>query len=108
MFTLRVDDEIELQLLEKHHKEELYQLINQNRNHLRRWLPWVDGTKSADAYNEICPMWLKKFAEGDGFESGIRYKGKLVGMVGIHPVSWGKKRRVSDIIWQKMLVGKVL
>ena len=23
-------------------------------------------------------MWLKKFAEGDGFESGIRYKGKLV------------------------------
>ncbi len=38
MFTLRVDDEIEL--LEKHHKEELYQLINQNRNHLRRWLPW--------------------------------------------------------------------
>ncbi|PFV56899.1 GNAT family N-acetyltransferase [Bacillus cereus] len=91
MFTLRVDDEIALQLLEKHHKEELYQLIDQNRNHLRRWLPWVDGTKSADAYDEICPMWLKKFAEGDGFESGIRYKGKLVGMVGIHPVSWGKK-----------------
>ena len=27
MFTLRVDDEIELQLLEKHHKEELYQLL---------------------------------------------------------------------------------
>ncbi|MCZ2991029.1 GNAT family N-acetyltransferase, partial [Acinetobacter baumannii] len=91
MFTLRVDDEIELQLLEKHHKEELYQLLDQNRNHLRKWLPWVDGTKSADAYDEIFPMWLKKFAEGDGFESGIRYKGKLVGMVGIHPVSWGKK-----------------
>lgn len=103
MFTLRVDDEIELQLLEKHHKEELYQLINQNRNHLRRWLPWVDGTKSADVYNEICPMWLKKFAEGDGFESGIRYKGKLVGMVGIHPVSWGRKRQVSVTILQKML-----
>ena len=63
MFTLRVDDEIELQLLEKHHKEELYQLLDQNRNHLRKWLPWVDGTKSADAYDEIFPMWLKKFAE---------------------------------------------
>ena len=57
--------------------------------------PWVDGTKSADAYDEIFPMWLKKFAEGDGFESGIRYKGKLVGMVGIHPVSWKK----SDESW---------
>lgn len=106
MFTLRVDDEIELQLLEKHHKGELYQLLDQNRNHLRKWLPWVDGTKSADAYDEIFPMWLKKFAEGDGFESGIRYKGKLVGMVGIHPVSWGRKRRVLDIILQKMLAGR--
>ncbi|MEY8349043.1 GNAT family protein [Bacillus cereus] len=91
MFKLRVDDDIELQLLEKHHKEELYELIDQNRNHLRRWLPWVDGTKSPDAYDEILPMWLKKFADGNGFESGIRYNGKLVGMVGIHEVSWGKK-----------------
>ena len=36
MFTLRVDDEIELQLLEKHHKEGLYELIDQNRNHLNK------------------------------------------------------------------------
>ena len=58
MFTLRVDDEIELQLLEKHHKRN-YINYDRNRNHLRKWLPWVDGTKSADAYDEIFPMWLK-------------------------------------------------
>ncbi|OOG91221.1 GNAT family N-acetyltransferase [Bacillus pseudomycoides] len=91
MFTLRVDDEIKLQLLEKHHKEELYQLVDRSREHLRKWLPWVKGTKSADAYDEILPMWLKKYADGNGFETGIRYKGKLVGMVGIHEVNWAKK-----------------
>lgn len=91
MFTLRVDEEIELQLLEKHHKDELYELVDSNREHLREWLPWVDRTKTAEAYNEIFPMWLRNFADGNGFEAGIRYKGKLVGMVGIHPVNWAKK-----------------
>ena len=51
---------------------------------------------------------VKKFAEGDGFESGIRYKGKLVGMVGIHPVSWGRKRQVSVTILQKMLAEGIM
>jgi ribosomal-protein-serine acetyltransferase len=91
MFTLRVDDEISLQLLEMQHKDELYELVDSNREYLREWLPWVDRTKSAEGYNEVFPMWLHNFADGNGFEAGIRYKGKLVGMVGIHPVDWAKK-----------------
>ncbi|MGG2063992.1 GNAT family N-acetyltransferase [Bacillus sp. S14(2024)] len=91
MFTLRVDDEISLQLLEKQHKDELYELVDRNREYFREWLPWVDGTKSAEAYNGLCPMWLHNFADGDGFEAGVRYKGKLVGVIGIHPVSRAKK-----------------
>ncbi|MGQ0514383.1 GNAT family N-acetyltransferase, partial [Bacillus sp. D-CC] len=91
MFTLRVDDEIELQLLEKHHKEELYQLINQNRLPLQTSLTTSD--KSHYKHQQISSHLPKEaiFLNGYGFESGIRYKGKLVGMVGIHPVSWGKK-----------------
>ena len=53
-------------------------------------------------------MWLKKFAEGDGFESGIRYKGKLVGMVGIHPVSLGKKAASLGYYLAEDAGGKVL
>lgn len=91
MFTLRVNEEIELQLLEKRHKEELYELVDQNREHLREWLPWVDNMKSAEDYNEIFPMWLHRFADGNGFEAGIRYKGKLVGMLGVHEINWNKR-----------------
>jgi hypothetical protein len=41
MFTYKVDEQIVIELLHQHHKEELYKLIDTNREHLRKWLLWV-------------------------------------------------------------------
>ena len=38
MFPYRVDEEISIELLQQHHKEELYNLLDSNREHLRKWL----------------------------------------------------------------------
>lgn len=35
-------------MLEPRHADELFALEERNRDRLRRWLPWVDGTKSAE------------------------------------------------------------
>lgn len=91
MFTLQVDEEISLQLIQLHHKEELYQLVDSNREHLREWLPWVDSTNDASNYDTIIPAWLTQFAENNGFQAGIRYKGKFVGMIGLHSIDWNNK-----------------
>jgi ribosomal-protein-serine acetyltransferase len=88
MFTLKVDQEIELQLFQLHHADELYQLIDQNRFHLRKWLPWVDSMDSPFQYHSIIPMWLKQFADNQGFNLGIRYNNHLVGAIGIHQIDW--------------------
>ncbi|MBU8880058.1 GNAT family N-acetyltransferase [Bacillus sp. FJAT-29790] len=92
MFTLKVDQEIELQLFQLHHSEELFQLVDRNRYHLRRWLPWVDTMSSPVQYHSIIPMWLKQFADNNGFNTGIRYHGKLVGAAGFHQVDWNNKQ----------------
>ena len=42
MFAYKADEEISIELLQQHHKEELYDLIDSNREHLRKWLLWVD------------------------------------------------------------------
>ncbi|MDZ5470151.1 GNAT family protein [Bacillus sp. 31A1R] len=91
MFTLKVDSEIELQLFQIHHSEELYQLVDANREHLREWLPWVDSMNSPFQYHSIIPVWLKQFADNNGFNCGIRYKGKLVGCIGLHQIDWNNK-----------------
>lgn len=88
MFTLKVDQDIELQLFQIHHSEELFQLVNKNRTYLREWLPWVDSMNDTYQYHSIITMWLKQFADNLGFHTGIRYQGRLVGAIGLHQVDW--------------------
>ncbi|KAB2337103.1 GNAT family N-acetyltransferase [Cytobacillus depressus] len=92
MFVLKVDQDIELQLFQLHHCEELFQLVDHNRNHLREWLPWVDNMTSPIQYHEIIPIWLKAFAENNGINAGIRYKGQLAGCIGFHQIDWTNKQ----------------
>lgn len=92
MFTLKVDEELELQLFQLQHANELFALVDRNRHHLREWLPWVDTTTSAVQYNSIIPMWLKQFADNNGFNAGIRYKGELAGSIGFHQIDWHNKQ----------------
>ncbi|MHC0036836.1 GNAT family N-acetyltransferase [Pseudoneobacillus sp. C159] len=88
MFTLKVDNEIELQLFQVHHANELFQLVDNNRYHLRRWLPWVDAMLGPEQYHSIIPIWLKQFADNQGVNLGIRYRGRLVGAIGLHQIDW--------------------
>lgn len=88
MFTLKVDHDIELQLFQIHDAEKLYQLVDRNRNHLREWLPWVDGMTHPSQYHAIIPLWLKQFADNNGFNVGILFRKKLVGCIGFHQIDW--------------------
>ncbi|MEJ9232530.1 GNAT family N-acetyltransferase [Peribacillus butanolivorans] len=91
MFTFKVDDRISIELLQQNHKDELYDLIDTNREHLRKWLLWVDKRKVPEDFEPIIIMWLKNYADNNGFDAGIRMDGKLVGMIGLHYIDWENK-----------------
>jgi ribosomal-protein-serine acetyltransferase len=92
MFYMTVDDEIKLKLLEKRDADDVYSVLDKNRVYLREWLPWVDGMKCKEDYYPIIEMWLKQFAANDGFQVGIYYNGKFVGLIGLHEINWGHKQ----------------
>lgn len=91
----RLDDELELVLLERRHAPELYAVVDAHRAHLRRWLPWVDSCKSPEDSAAFIQTILDQLAAGRGFQTGIRYQGALVGMIGFHPID--HFRRLADI-----------
>lgn len=91
MFSFKVDDELSLELIQQHQKEELFRLIDRNREHLRKWLLWVDKRKSAEDLEPIIPFWIRNYADNNGFDAGLRYKGELVGMVGLHYIDLKNK-----------------
>jgi ribosomal-protein-serine acetyltransferase len=88
MFSFNINKDISIELLQQHHKEELFELIDSNREHLRKWLLWVDKRCSPSDFETIIPIWIRNYADNNGFDAGIRYQGELVGMIGLHYIDW--------------------
>lgn len=98
MFYFRIDDDISLKVLEQSDAPALYAVVDRNRDYLRQWLPWVDGMKKVEDYQPVISMWRKQFADEDGFEAGIFYQGKVVGMIGLQGIK-RNARKTSIGYW---------
>src|SRR5215467_2117525 len=67
MFRYPLGPHAELRLLELRHAEEMFALIDQNREYLRRWLTWVDDTRAVSDSRNFIRNTLQQFAENRGF-----------------------------------------
>src|SRR5918911_1948752 len=86
MFPARLRDDASLELLELRHAEELYALTEKNREHLRQWLPWLNNTRSVEDTKAFIRLTRKQLADDNGFQTAIRYRGAIVGVIGQHRV----------------------
>ncbi len=84
MLCHRLGRRAELRMLEPRHAEELFALVDRNRERLRKWLPWVDGTKSAEDTTKFIRESLKRHAETGEVVAGMWHRGKLAGTIGLH------------------------
>ncbi len=71
---------------------EIFSLIDSNREMLGEWLPWVLQTKQPSDTEDA----LKRFSEGlkseDSFNLAIIHEEKPVGMIGVHELDWSNKK----------------
>lgn len=88
MFSLAVDKDIKLELLELQHAQDLFALVDANRAHLEPWMPWVEATTSVSVIEAFIKRSLERFGQRNGFELGIVYEQSLVGIVGLHAIDW--------------------
>jgi ribosomal-protein-serine acetyltransferase len=77
----------DLRRLEESDADELYRLIETNREYLARWLPWAEGLTLAGSI-EFIRMVRRQEASNDGFQAALVEEGSIVGMVGFHSVNW--------------------
>jgi ribosomal-protein-serine acetyltransferase len=88
VFSHRLTQDTKLRLLEERHAEELTNLTDRNREHLRAWLPWVDASRTLEDRKNFIRDALKQFAQNKGFTAGIWYEGSLAGVIGYFPIDW--------------------
>ena len=76
---------MELKLLSLTYKDELFTLINTNREHLREWLPWVDLTESPADTESFLEAAINQYQSGQGPQYAIFSDSALCGVCGFHP-----------------------
>jgi ribosomal-protein-serine acetyltransferase len=76
-----------LRLLDDADAEELYALIDGDRERLSQWLPWARG-QTLEATRAFIRATRRQLAEDDGMQTAIVVDGRIAGIVGVHGVSW--------------------
>lgn len=78
MFSFDLGGGLALRLLHTTDADELYALVDENREHLRPWLPDVAAT-TRDATGAYLRAAMGKWSQDEGMFTGICVEGQLVG-----------------------------
>ncbi len=88
---IKVDDTIIAELIDDKHAAPVFSLINNNRQYLREWLPWVDNMRSIDNFKNYILKCKKESEQGSDFGYVIIYNGTVGGRIGIHNIDQQNK-----------------
>ncbi len=83
---LAVTDDIELELLNLHHRDEIFLLVDQNREWLRQWLPWVERSRNRRDTEKFLHAVIRKYHSGEGPQYAILYRSFMCGVCGFNRI----------------------
>ena len=95
---LHVDPKTELRLLQLADAGRLFDLVDENRAHMRKWLPWVDFTQTPRDSADFIEASLRKIEKREEIHCGIWHDSQWVGVIGTHSIDW-EKRETSLGYW---------
>lgn len=86
MLERDLSDGVALRWLEERDADELYELIDADRDHLAPWLPWAAAETRADALGFIRST-RRQLADDNGLQTALTVDGRIAGVVGVHGIS---------------------
>ncbi|EHJ08317.1 GNAT family N-acetyltransferase [Staphylococcus simiae] len=92
MFELEVNDHISLKGLELADANALFELVDNSRETLGQWLPWVPLTKEPSDSEVFIRGAIQQYNQDNGVHYGIWYDGQLAGVIGLHYIDRTNKR----------------
>jgi ribosomal-protein-serine acetyltransferase len=92
MLPILITSELNLALALPEHAEQIFKQVNENRQTLREWLPWIDQTLSVIDSQKFIASAQKQFMENNGFQAIIWYRRQIVGNIGLHSVDHNNRK----------------
>jgi len=91
MFYQDIDDELQLAIILPHHAAALYTLVDQNRDYLKEWLPWLDATTEQQHVAAYIKSAVAQMADGRGLTCLVVLQAKIVGVVSYNSIDSSTK-----------------
>jgi len=88
MFRLTVNDQTELRLIDCPQANDLFRLIDSNRDYLRAWHPWVDAMRSPVEVERIIVAWHQQYTNARSLFTGIWFNHRFCGMLNHLNLDW--------------------
>lgn len=92
---LKVDHQISLHLPRPELAKEIFEAVDHQRDYLRQWLPWVDGTNQVEDTLAFIRESTKTNKTGEKLTTFIYHEEKVVGSIGF--VKTDKDHRMVEI-----------
>lgn len=95
ILACQIDQHLVLRPFELQDADALFKLVDNNRDYLRQWLPWLDSNQTVGDSLEFIRSSHHRANHNNGFASAICFDNKLVGIIGLHDIRW--EDRLSGI-----------
>ena len=92
---ISVDEDLKLKQLSLDQAAQLYELVNRDRDYLRKWLPWPDRTRSVSDSEDFIALMLERRRNGEEYGYGIALNGKLIGHTSLMHLNDGKDPEIG-------------
>lgn len=74
------------------HAKAMFHQVDQNRAHLRQFMPWEEKTKSVQDTKSYLDLMDNNWKERSEFDYGIFHNGDYIGNFGVHGLNWQNGR----------------
>ncbi len=71
---------------------ELFKIIDSSREHLGRWLPWVDYVRTTEDERHIVEQWVYDMQIRMAIHLCITFDKEIVGLISTHQIDWMNQR----------------
>jgi ribosomal-protein-serine acetyltransferase len=91
MLRFELGDGRAMRLLDASDAEELFVLIDANRKHLARWMPFVGQTRSVADSLVFVRSARRQLAENRGLQMAVLADEQIIGVAGFHAIDWPRR-----------------
>jgi ribosomal-protein-serine acetyltransferase len=85
---------------------ELFRIIDESREHLQKWLPWVDFVRCVDDERHMVEQWLYEMQMRTAIHFCINISDQLVGLASTHQIDWMNQKTSIGYWVKKDMVNK--